>query len=385
MSIVSNALHAIKLAGFRASRADFYVRLADSYQLKEALRDFLEEEHKIARGKDTADSSVAYALTLIRARFSQGQSSGLLGLLSGIVPDEDRVLLAAIDDSPKKDEMLRVLAGSITRANELKSMAKKRLIAPGFLLLIVLAMAYVNATMTLPVIIKAAPESVWNGFNSTYRAVNQFLAEFGILGAAGGVVMFGLFVRSLSRWTGAWRARFESVSPTRALLLFPVAPWILPLAVYRDIQVALMLISLSVILRSGASLKDALDTLQANGTPWMRWQIGKVMRHLAANETDVKGAFSKGLLSPSMLARLSSMARTNPRFDEVLIHLGQQGNAKVQEEAEVHLGRVATMVLVFAAMSMAYFQGGSQYLNTKMTSEMSPSKMLARQASGLHR
>lgn len=378
LGFLNTFIHNFKLMGFRAKRHEFYEQLARSYESKEALRDFLDEEIRIASAKKTYDASRAYALRLIARKQAAGDQNRYSALLGPVMPASDKLMLAALDDAPDKPALLRTLAAAVVSQKEIVKIVKGKVIPPLLLLPGAFGFSWVLATKSIPIITQIAPAEVWTPFNQAVRVFAEFVAAHGGT-TVGLIVVSGIFFTyQLPRWTGTWRQRLESVHPRTALLLFPVCPILLPLSIYRDLQVGLMFSSLAVMLQAGRTLTDALQTVRSSGQPWLKWHLRKVLAHLEAHPTEYTKAFAKGLLSPQLLARLSSQIRTNPRFDQVLIKIGTQGDEDIRAEVTKQAGAINSMLLMAGALLFVFMLVGQMNISQSLNEEMQPSAMMKR-------
>ena len=210
------------------------------------------------------------------------------------------------------------------------------------------------------------------------RMVAETLASHGgmiVLGVIGAIVAF---TYSLPRWKGNLRSALEQVPQGWGFLLFPVAPFLLPLSIYRDFQVSLLVTSLAVLLKSGATLSSALETLKRNADPWMRWHLKKIMNHLNVAPTDYIPAFSKGLMSPKLLARLATTIRNNPQFDKILIQLGTEGGEDIRNEIGNTAKGLNAVLLSAAAAVVVFLYVGQLSISQSMTEELDPVKRMQR-------
>jgi len=376
MSFFKRLQQTLTLGGFRRKRDDFYDQMARSWENKEPLRDFLEAELKIARDPKTKNASRAAALKIIRNRLQSGGQNRYSQLLATVMPQGDRLMLTALDDATDKAKLMRKIANSVRQQRLLLSMVKKKVLPPLMILPGAFIFAYVMATKSIPVIVDVAPPEVWDTFNMSVRRFAEYLAHHSGKSIAVVVALIALLVYQLPRWTGPMRARFEAFSPSAATMLFPVAPWILPLSIYRDVQAGLMFSALAVMLQSGRTLNDAMKAIAQNSSPWMRWQVRKILNHLETRPTEYQKAFAKGLVSPSLLARLSSQIRTNPRFDEVLISLGETAGVEIREEVDKQTSKINFMLLAAGGALVVFMMAGNLAISTKMGEEMSPQKQM---------
>lgn len=365
----------INLSGFRKNRSEFYEQLAKSYDNKEALKDFLNSEYEISINAKTRDTSRAFALKIMRSRLASGSQSKFSQLLTGIMPASDQIMLSALDDAPDKSKIMRSIASNIRDQKELIGLVKGKLLPPLMILPGAYAFCYVMATKSLPIIVKIAPPEVWSSYNMFVRRFAEFIANYGFITIGIIISLISLLVYQLPRWTGRSRNYFEQVKPGTAALLFPVAPFILPLAIYRDVQAGMIFSALSVMLQSGKTLNVSLEDIRKSSQPWMRSHIKRILSHLEVHTTEYTKAFSKGLLSPQLLARLSSQIRTNPRFDQVLIDLGGKGSVEIRKEVEIQTSKINFMLLSAGGLMVVLMMTGQLSISGSMTEEMSPQKM----------
>jgi type II secretory pathway component PulF len=370
----------LRLQSFWGRREEFYEELAASYLANEALRDFLSEEMRISMSPATANPSRAFALRLMRSRLAAGESVKLSSIVGPALPPGDLMMLAAVDDAKDKPALLLSIAQAVREQKLLRGVVRKKAIPPLLVIPGALGFAYIMATQSLPIIVKIAPPSVWEaGMNGYVRTFATFVAEYAVLCLLAAVAVGVAFTRILPRWTGPWRAKLESLSPKLATLLFPVCPFLVPLSIYRDVQVGLLFSAMAVMLRSGRTLTDALATIRRNSQPWVRWHVRRVLQHLEVNPTEYRQAFAKGLMSPALLSRLSSQIRTNPNFDAVLVRLGLEGSVEVRKVVERQMGVINGMLLAAGAGVVVFMMLGQLSISQTLTEEMSPAKQMERQ------
>lgn len=370
----------LRLMGFRGNRPEFYRSLAAAYEAKEALGNFLRAEFQIASAQATRNDSAALAYSIMRRQHAQADTTKLSQLLKIVMPQSDQLMLTALDDVAPRDApgLLRKIADNIEDQKKLISIIRQAIMVPLMLLPGIFALAYVISTQGIPIVVQVAPKEVWTPFNSAVRTLAEFVAQYGIWVLVMGVVAVSVFINRLPNWTGQTRHKFEAVKPERAMLLFPLAPWILPLVIYRDVQAGLALSSLSVMLTAKRGLKDAIEEIRRAGSPWMRWQIQRIQRHIEKHPDEFQQAFGLGLLSPQLLAKLSSKIRNNPDFGQVLIEVGSN-NVEIRERVQRNVSIVNFMILAVGAGLMVFLFVGQLNIGDTMANEMTPQKMKARQ------
>ena len=107
-----------------------------------------------------------------------------------------------------------------------------------------------------------------------------FMGDGGTL-FIGFVISIGLLIYSLPRWTGPVR---------RYLDRYP--PWVL----YRDFSGAMLIVSLSTLMRSGVSLRSSLERALRYSSPWLSWHVKEILLRLSRPNSSTFGdAFQTGL------------------------------------------------------------------------------------------
>lgn len=371
-SVLKQLWHNLQLMDFHAKRESFYLELAASIRFKEQFRVFLVEEFRISTARHTRNSSRAYALKLMLGKLGSGERFQISHILGAVMPKSDQLILSALDSSRDLEGTLQSLAKAIERQREARATILKAIFPPLILIPGVAGFCYVLATQSLPIIVKIAPPEVWTPFNEAVRLFSEAIYHWSIPGLISISILIAAYLLCLPRWTGVFRARFESLPKSVGVALFPVAPYVLPLNIYRDFQLSMLLTSMAVLLNSGATLSAALDVLRERSSPWMRWHLTKVKLHLEVAPTDYVNAFSKGLMSPRMLAKLATVIRTRPQFDQVLVELGTDGNQQIQQEIASTAKTINLMMFAMSAAIVIFLYVGQLSISQTMSEVLDP-------------
>lgn len=375
----------MKLRSFWKTRDVFYEQLATALENRESMRDFFHEEAKISQSPSTPNPSRAYALSSMLRIMSETDASRYVDFVGPYVPQQDRMMLAAVDEAKgeQRAETLRSLAQAVRDQKLARSVVMGAVRTPLILLPGVAVFAYVISSKAIPVVAKtaasagpAAEAMVWTPFNALVRTVANGLVQYGWMMALALTVAIAFYFYQLPRWTSRRRYRFEATPRRRAILLLPIAPWVLPLGLYRDFQVGMMLSAMAVMLKAGLTLRNSLEVIRSTSSPWMRGHVRRILVHLEHNTTDYVGAFSKGLLSPSLLARLASTIRTQPQFSEVLIKIGLEGAAEVRKEVSSTAAVLNTTLLIAAGSFLLFLYIGNLSISTALSDALDPTVRL---------
>jgi type II secretory pathway component PulF len=379
-SFFLNIVRAFQLMSFHGKRITFYEDWAKSMEAGELLTAFLRAELAISSSKQTADDSRAFALRDMLKRIELGHETTASRIVGLAMPRADMMMLAAGDSAKEKDliQVLRDLCLALREQQAAKGVLLRAVAAPMLLVPGMAAFAYVISSQAIPIIEQIAPPQVWNTFNNSVRVVANFIHHGGAYAAlltafAGGVLWY-----LLSRWTGKVRLKMERVRPSRALLLMPVMPWLLPLSIYRDFQAVMILSSLSVLLKSGKTLTEALEAIAANTTPYMRYHVRRILNYLDEYPLEVSAAFASGILSPQVSARLATISRTSKSYENVLIQVGTVGSEEIRKQVQKSASKMNFLLLgAMGALTMFLYIGQAS-ISASMQSELEPATMLKR-------
>lgn len=368
----------LRLLSFRLRRTEFYVALAKAIDMKEPLVKFCEAELAISCNRQTSDRSRAYALRIMLRALRRGDDRSLGKTLGRVMPSSDRILLVAVDQSNDAAATLRTLAQTLRDQAAAKATLKKGLLTPLILLPGLGTLAYILSARSFPIIVKIAPPEVWTPYNAAVLLVADGIREFGLAALFAALLLIVVFLYRLPRSTSLLRLRMERLSPKLAAWLTPVAPWLLPLSMYRDFQAGMLLSALVVLLQTNKTLKESLEIIRAHSQPWMRLHIRRILRHLDDHPNEPVQAFSKGLLSPAVLARLSTLIR-NTRFEDVLIAIGKSGAEDIRHEVMKTAAILNVIFLTITTSLVLFLYSGQMLISTKMKEEMDPIKRTMRE------
>ncbi len=270
----------------RRFRADFYYDLGSTLQDRVPLVTTLRKYEIRARMRKPG------AAPLYGQMLKALQTGSLSHALAGIASPMEQTLIDATQaagDTAMADGLL-FLSSIVEKTDRMLASIRKALLYPCGLLLMFSAMLTAFSLSAVPVLAELMPPERWPLSGRILYAVSMLITDHGVLIACVVVCSFVAFVLSLTRWTG------------------PLRSWLdrrLPYSLYRDYSGSLLLISLSSMMRSGVSLRSALERAMKFSSPWMRWHIRRVLANLSRpNAPHFGQAFSTGMLSPQMEDRV---------------------------------------------------------------------------------
>lgn len=208
----------------------------------------------------------AEIVTDIAARLERG-SSAAEAFRPWLAPHEAMILDAATRG---------VELGAALRNAAYLTESRKRILGavlgalgyPAVLLGVGAGMLLVFAYQVIPTLAKLIAAERWSGLGAVYLALSHLVRDHGLWILAGLVAALVMISRSLPRWKpGVARAWLDRRLP----------PWNL----FQIYNGALLLVSLSIMMRSGIPMADAVGILWDN-TPaaWLRAHLGRIRRRL---------------------------------------------------------------------------------------------------------
>ncbi|MDL5034359.1 hypothetical protein QRD43_20825 [Pelomonas sp. APW6] len=358
------------LFDFNLHRAEFYGDLAEMFERGESMLSFLEGE--IQNASRTGMRSRAVALRLMLARYQSGAEGGRLEyLLNGIVPSSDALMLLAVERANSKPAALRSMKRTIEQQDEMRRIVVVASALPIVVILLCSVLIWTVAGLlrkvdqNAPVYVR---DAIWTGFNGLAKWIADISIDYGP--ALMVVTAIGLMalVHSLPRWKGAWRLRAEQL-PVYSL--------------YRDYQAGLLCSSIAMLLQAGGTLRGSIEDLALRASPVLRWHLGRVLQSLDDAPNRAVEAFSRGVFSPYMVARASTLYRSTGKdktFSDVLVQLGTS-------EGDRLVGRVRLAAILAGSSVTGVFATAAVILGIasvtavgKFSNVMQPAAMMAAKA-----
>lgn len=148
---------------------------------------------------------------------------------------------------------------------------------------------------------------------------------------------------------------------------------------YRDFQAGLVLSALAVWLGTGRNLKESLEAILENSSPYLKSHIRRILNHLNSKPTEYVEAFSKGLISHRLLAKMGSSIRNSPSFSDVIIEIGTKGNREARDQVTKNAAVMNfTFVGIFVSI-VVFLYVGLMNISSSMQVEMNPVRQIQRE------
>lgn len=323
----------------RARRADFYYDLASALEDKVPLFTTLRKYESRARTRDPA------AAPMYREMLRAAQNGSLSQALRGIVPTSELIMLDAIQTSGDATlaRGLYFLSETVEKIDRMTRAMRKAVVYPLVLFFLFAFMLTAFSLFAVPVIEELLPPKEWPPLGQVLYAISYAVRHHGLLLLALALAILVAFMRSLPRWQGRLRRRLDRH---------------LPYSLYRDFSGAMLIVSLSSLMRTGVSLRSSLDRAIVFSSPWMLWHLREILRGLASERSVSFGtAFNTGVLSRAMEDRVQDASE---RRDPVaaFVKIGVGSIDRIERGIEDSAARINNIMLVVAGLVLGVMMLG---------------------------
>jgi hypothetical protein len=327
-------------------RSGFYYDLGSTLQDRVPLVTTLSKLH--TRAKIRKPGTALMYLTMLRGLQLGSFSNALEGIAS---PVEQTLIDAtqAAGDEAMADGLL-FMSETVEKTDLMVATMRKAVVYPLTLLLMFVGMMVGFAVSAVPILAELMPPEKWPFLGRMLYAVSSFLTSYGIFLGLGFVTLLSVMFYSMTRWTGSVRAWFDRR---------------LPYSIYRDYSGSMLLISLSSMMRSGISLRSALERAMKFSSPWMRWHIRKILVNLSKPNTPFFGqAFSTGLLTQELEDRVQDASE---RRDPVaaFVRMGVGSIDRMVRMMEQRSNAINRLMILICGVLLAFMMAG--FFSTTMS------------------
>ena len=304
---------------FQQQRTTWYRDLARAQDDGIALVEYLNTS--IEREEEYGSVRVARVLRIILARLP---SMSFAKALSGLVPDNDCMIIAAAELAGALPANLRFLAATTARVGRFVKALRTAIAAPLLPTAISVATLWYVATGILPLISEMIPPEKWTGAGALMGYLAIGTRDYGLAIAVLIVIAIGTTKYQLPRWTGGRRrAADDSV-----------------LSLYRDFNGALWLSTFALLLKAGVAQKEALEGMAEQASPWLRWHCNTILSRMVRYADNPGMAFDTGLLPRAVTNRMLDLAKRGHALAEIMDEI----SATILDDTEERVLAVANRI-----------------------------------------
>jgi hypothetical protein len=327
-------------------RADFYYDLGATLQDRVPLVTTLRKYEMRARYRHPGTAPMY--MEMLKGL----QTGSLSNALRAIASPVELTLIDATQASGDSSmaEGLLFMSQTVEKTDKMLATIRKALVYPIALLMVFALMLTGFSLSAVPMLAELMPPSKWPPLGKLLYTVSNVVAHQGVWIAAGLVLSFTLFIYSLGRWTGPVRQRLDRY---------------FPYSVYRDYSGSLMLISISSMMRSGVSLRSALERSMKFSSPWLRWHLRKILSNLSKpNNPHFGQSFCTGVLSQELEDRVQDASERRDPVDS-FVRMGVGSIDRLVLTMERRAARINSGMIVVCGILLATMMAG--FLSTTMS------------------
>lgn len=320
----------------RARRSGFYFDLGATLQERVPLVTTLRKYESRARSRHPMTAPMYMAM------LKGIQGGSLSQALEGVATPSEQTLIDATQGGGDATmaEGLLYLSEVVEKTDKMVVTMRKAALYPFSLLSIFGLLLAMFALKAVPVLAELMPPDKWPPSGQVLHAVSSTIANHGVWIALGFLGLVVLFMVSLSRWTG----------PVRS-----VADRFFPYSLYRDYAGSMLLISLSSMMRSGISLRSALERTLKFAPPWTRWHVRRILSNLSKPNTPFFGqAFSTGVLNRELEDRVQDASERRDPVD-AFVRMGSGSIDRMVKDMEQRSARLNSMMLMVCGLLLGMF------------------------------
>lgn len=322
---------------FSGRRVDFYTDLAEALEDKAVLVEVITNlEQRAAQRRDAIEP--IYALWLKRMDDRTFAKS-----LIGTVPDSDVMILEAAEQSNQLIDGLRFLAKAITAGNKMRSELITSIAGPIFLLVMFVALLVGFSYFLVPVLSEIMPPSSWPLIGRILYGVSQVITVFGMWIAGTFIVITGIYIYTLPRWTGNTRKWFDNYIPLYSI--------------YRDFVGSIFLVALASLMRSGVGLAESLNTLALRASPWLSWHIVLIHSRLDKESGHPAKAFDTGVFNKDLTDRVMDFG-SRSKFHEAIQKVGIASIDKITGYVSASAKLINRILIFVCGATMIFMVAG---------------------------
>lgn len=264
--------------------------------------------------------------------------------IQGWVEDDERMLIAAGEQSGAIEKSLESAAEIMEARSQIKSAVAGGLVYPMLLLSMCFALSYMFGFKVIPAFTLVMRDNTWTGMALVMVNTSEFIQNWLWLL---GVIVVGILIAfyiSLPRWNSSLRVKADRY---------------IPYSVYRVVLGSTWLISFSALIEAGMRVENALRQLAAGTNPWMRLRIEACLRGMQSGHSVGESLARSGYEFPDReiiddLSIYSSLSG----FDAALSILGREWLKESVEQIKGRMNMVFVASILIIAVLVAFMVSG---------------------------
>lgn len=283
---------------------------------------------------------------MLAMRGQSGRAPRTLGeALRDWVPPVEAALIDAGEQAGKLAEGLDEVTNLIAAKTRIKGTIIGAMVYPVILMLMLGGFLWMISAHLMPVLEDILPRDKWPAMGRFLGWVSDHSVVIIVLLFGSVILIAATFMATSSRWAGQRREMFDRF----------VAPW----SVYLEVQSAMILTSLSMLIAAGVPVSSSLAQMHAIGSPWQRYYLERIqgrMRRGMAEADAIAGTAGDGSLFDAWTTWEIRMYGSRTSFAKSLKSLASRSMDRLDKRIRMQFGvlRNVLMVVVAGMLGMTF-------------------------------
>lgn len=296
---------------------------------------------KIYRIENKSDPRI-YMLGCWRKALEEDGS--ILKELRHWIPPSEAVMFKVAEETGDWPKSLESLIFQVEKKAEMKKVIAAEMAYPAFLTMLLVAILYGFGSAGVPMLTDMLPVERWPALSMPLYHLSTFIASKIILVLLGIAAFIYLIFRMQDKYIGVARNRLDKIPP---------------FSVYKSMQGASFLISLSALLKSGIPIIESVSIIKKNSSIWSRWKINRIQKDFQEGHTGALSLITSG--ENSMFerdVRIQIRAYSSlGEMDKAINRIGVVALEITTKNIKTAMGIIKGAMLLFVAASVVWIYG----------------------------
>lgn len=253
--------------------------------------------------------------------------------IQGWVPPSEAMLIESGESGGNLPDAFEQAINVTESQQRMKKAIIAGLAYPLITLLMLLGMIFMFSITVVPQLSEFIPPDEWPGASKGLYTMSQIVGNFGLYLLFGVIGLFVLIMKTLPKWTGNLRAKFDKAPP-----------W----SIYRSFQGAVFLVALAALMKTGTPLRSALSKLMSQSPPYVKEHLAKMVNNLANGRGNGE-SLNTGFLSKEIADDVTLYGEVAD-FEAAMNSIGQEAIEDGVNGIKTASGIVGNIILILTGV-----------------------------------
>lgn len=255
------------------------------------------------------------------------------------IPQEDHMLLMAIEDNDALAEQLETWCTTLESRAGVRADAAGALVYPGFLMVIAYGLLIYFDKQIMPALSELLPQGQWTGMALWFQTVCSVASDYVLMVAMLAVILPTILLAALPHWSDISRDWADRL---------PI------FALYRSYSGLAFLQSMGALMASGLSAPESIQRIRDGASPYSRQRLERIRQHLLNGQELGDSMLSVAGGWPDLELALSVQALGHAvDFPAQIARIGRDWRRVIHQRAKrlMAIWRLFSFLAVFAVVS----------------------------------